>query len=180
MVANALADVILNNPTVFDAVSQAIQQAGYPAAGGTPNSVSPDANDNNLLPAGYTCDNDHLFGMSMEMVGQIHEATDEVLQQIDSSAGNWLDLVNSILDNIPIFELIGLITEVVDWYADTISTAYNGAWSTVIQQELACDIFCRIKDDCNLSYEDFFQVYLTASGVTAPPNDTFDAWWQML
>lgn len=176
----ALAEQIANNPVLQAAIQQSLVNSGYPAGGGTPTVVSPDANDNNLLPPTYTCDNNHFFGMAMEMVEQIHNATVEVLQQIDSSAGNWLDLVNSILDNIPLFELIGLVTEVIDWYSDTISTAYNSAWSQVVQEELACDIFCRIKDDCNLSYDDFFQVYLDASGITAPPNDTFEAWWQII
>lgn len=179
-VAQALATVIASNQTIIDAIQSAVQQAGYPNGGGSNTTISPDANDNNILPLGYQCDNNHLYGMAMELVATVHEATEEIFQQIDSAGGNWLDLVNSILDNIPLFELIGLVTEVIDWYADTISTAYSSAWSTVVQQELACDLFCLVKDDCNLSYEDIFNVYLSRSGITAPPNDTFDAWWQVI
>ena len=175
-----IADCIDTSAAVQTAISDYIAQQGGSAGAGTPDTVSPDANDNNLLPAGYTCDNDHLFGMSMEIVGMVHENTLELLQQIQASSGQWLDLVNSLLDNIPIVELVGISTEVVSWASASFVQDYESAWNTTTQQDIACELFCRIKDDCNLSWDDVWATYLDVSLLTPPALDTFAGWWDVI
>lgn len=177
---DVIADCIGNSAAVQAALSNYTTQQGGSAGAGTPDSVSPDANDNNLLPPGYTCDNDHLFGMSMEVVGMVHENTLELLQEIQSNAGQWLDLVNSLLDNIPVVELLGISTEVISWASASFVQDYESAWNTTTQQDIACELFCRIKDDCNLSWDDVWDTYLDVSLITPPALDTFEGWWDVI
>ena len=177
-------DYVANCIDTSDAVALALanwaSNNGGSIGAGTPNTVASNANNDNLLPVGYTCSNDNLFGMCMEIVEMAHQNTVEVFQAIDANQGNTLDLINSILDNIPVVELLGIVTEVVAWVADDISTEYNAAWSLTIQQNLACDLFCLVKDDCNLSWDDIWEVYRDASNILTPITDDADSWFEAI
>lgn len=170
-----IADCIANNENVQNALENYLSDSGYGNGSSGGSSVSPDSSASNLIPDSATCTDDNIFGMCMELVETIHQATLEVFEQINAS-DKYGELFSLMLDNVPLLEVFGLFTEYIGWVKDSAYDDYISAWSTVVQQEIACELFCIAKENCLLTTEDVWNTYKTLSTVDEPIQDLFETW----
>ncbi|MCK5603069.1 hypothetical protein KAR91_14390, partial [Candidatus Pacearchaeota archaeon] len=113
---------------------------------GDPDNVLPESvREENLLPEEFTCDNDHRYGMAVGIVQAIHDATLEVFEKIEILT-NPVELAAEIADNVPVVEAAGVAAEVILWVQETAYELYIAAWSDVVKDTIACEIFCLMID----------------------------------
>ncbi len=145
-------------------------QQGWSAETGNLDNVLPlSARAENLLPDGYTCDNDHRYGMAVGLVAATHTATVEVFEAIEL-ATNPGELAAEISDNVPIWSMLATGADIALWLQDTMVEAYDSAWSDPVADEIACELWCAMAEtgSCYLSFDVVFNVYLDVAFPDVP------------
>lgn len=181
----ALANCIINSTDVQEALNLWATIQGWNAQAGDPDTVLPvSVREENLLPAGYVCDQDHRYGMAQSIVTGIHLGVVEILQAIEI-ATNPAELAAEVADNVPIFELAATGADIALWLQETIQEAYDLAWSDVVRDELACQLFCEMlfEGSCLLSFETVLAVYQDINFDDPPEiTDPLEIWvaWLIL
>ena len=166
-----------NNADVQDAITNIVGQGGGGTAG-NPDTILPEEDrTENLLHDDQTCDYDHMYAISRGIVEAINDATTEIFQAIEVLT-DPLELASELADDIPFAELVALAADIILWIQDTAYEAYEASWSSVIWDEISCELFCLIKDNdpCSISFEDIYEVYLDA-GLPNPPS-ILDPWYE--
>lgn len=160
MSCETMIDCIENNPDVGQALYEYLVNNGYGTgsseAQATP--VSPAISGMNLLPSGYTCDDDHLFGMARFIVQNLHDGTLQLLQQLEL-ATNQAELLGVMVDNVEVASYIGSVLEFVTWIQDQFIEYYDAAWSTTVDDTLSCMVYCTIKGDCEVTIDKLITAY---------------------
>lgn len=176
----ALIDCIQNDPLVMEAIISALSDSGTLSPTGDPETpLADDILGENLLPVGYACTNDKVFGMALAIADSINQAVTETLEAIEI-ATNIVELAAELGDNVPGAALLFSAADVANWVQDTAKEEYDLAWSTVIRDEIACDIYCLILDGCSITFDELHDYYLAQSLVVPPVVDTLEAWLQWL
>jgi hypothetical protein len=162
-ICDLVADCIENDPDVGDTIINILNEAGiFPTDGDTPPKyLSPDKLAANLLPDGYTCDNDHLFGMARWIVTNLHEGPLQLLEQIEN-ATNQVEVLSILVDNVEGLSYIGSVVEMVAWFQDQLLEYYELAWSTTVYDELSCLVYCQIQPACAVSIPNILDAYEVA------------------
>lgn len=134
-----------------------------------------------MLPDDYSCDDDLIFGMAKTVVESIHLAVVEIFQKIET-ATNAVELSVELADNVPIAEAAAIPGEIVAWIQDTMYEEYNAAWSLAVWDEIACQLFCAMKeeDPCKLSLETITGVYTSLVGGVPASDWTFVQWFDWI
>lgn len=151
-------------------------------AGGVGNPINalPDAALNaNLLPDEFVCDNDHLYGMCVGIIEYINTVTVEVFQAIEV-ATNPIELSAEIIDNVPLAGAAASVLDVVAWIQNTAYEAYNLYWSQPVKDNLACELYCLVKeaDGCEISFEMLWEMYTDIPDVSPPsPLASWVVWF---
>lgn len=154
--------------SLCDAVQACMASGGGGGTGGNPQApVAKALRDNDMLPDDYECDEDHAFGLARAIVEAINDATTEIFEQIEL-ATNALELANEVADNVPIVSLAATAGDFIAWVQNTIKEIYDAAWSDTTRDEIACDLRCKILEDCTLSFDDVFALY--AEGFAGLPE----------
>lgn len=129
------------------------------------------------------CDNDIIFGMTRQLVEFADRLIKDLFEQIDSSqltstnVGYIIKLI-PVLETLPFDELFQLTDKLVD----DLETAYLGASTQLLKDEIACDLFCIAQlNGCTLTLEqvrDYFQekanVVFSYTSVLAFATDFID------
>lgn len=178
----AVTDAINNCADVQSALALlGSTNGGSPA--GNPDEILPVAETGkNLLPAGYTCDQDHRFGMALAVVEALNTAVEEVFQAIEVLT-NPLELANELADNVPLAGLVSTAGDIISWVQNTAEEAYTLAWSDAVRDEIACELFCAMlneENECELTYDIILEVYKNISGVSVPDFSDWLAWVQFV
>lgn len=161
--------------TFCEAVNACVANGGNGGGGGTPSvPLVPPVLDKDLLPADFECDQDHAYGMARAVVEAINEGFMEFLQKIEL-ATNPLELATELTDNVPIASVAATAGEVLNWMQDTIGEIYVAAWSDASRDAIACEIYCKIMEECTISYSDVFAIYWEGFA-DLPDLDNAD-WW---
>ncbi len=141
----AIADCLLNDTAVLDALNTILAENSLTGGVGDPNApLSEEITGQNLLPAGYVCTDDKAFGMALAVVGAINDATTKVLQAIEILT-NPVEIANELGDNVPGFGALTSAGDSASWIQNSAQEAYDLAWSTTIRDELACILWCDFK-----------------------------------
>lgn len=140
-------------------------QQGWSSTTGDINTVlDVSIREKNLLPSGYTCDDDHRYGMAVGLVEAIHAATLEVFEAFEL-ATNPAELAAEVSDNVPFWEIASTGADIGLWIQETMYEAYIGAWSETVKDDISCELWCAMADtgSCYLSFDTIFNVYLDTS-----------------
>jgi hypothetical protein len=156
-----IAECITNSETVRTALSQwsTEQQGGL--NGDVPTPISPSESADNLLPTGYTCDDNHLCGMARWIVNNLHDGTVQLIQQIENATNLW-ELFSIFVDNVEGVSWFGSALEFAAWAQDQLEEYYQLAWSATVEDELTCDVFCEIQPDCEVTLDGLISAYESA------------------
>jgi len=175
-----VADCIENSPETITALNQWFQITPDQASG-TPDTPLPeDALDAELLPPGYTCDDDHKYGMAVGIVEYINSATTEVFQAIEILT-NPIELSAELVDNVPLVSLTASALDVIAWIQNTAFEAYNLYWSDATADNLSCELFCLMQEEetCTVTFNMIWEVYTNIPDVTLPsPLDSWVVWFE--
>lgn len=140
------------------------------------NAMSASEAENNLLPAGYTCDQSHLMGMAYWIRDNLHDTALEVIQELEVLT-NPFELMNTLIDNIPILgQLAGLVTETIGWFQDNIIDTYSAAYTQVVADNIGCALYCQFEGTCTVSIHAIIEAYTSIfadASLTPPVSDNF-------
>jgi hypothetical protein len=122
------------------------------------NPLLPSDREENLLPAGYTCSDAALMGMSRFLVQGFNIAVQEVFQSLEGIT-NPLELVGVLIDNVEGISWIGSLYELAVWAQDQLAEVYNAAYTLEIEDYFTCRLFCYFRDDCLVSFDTIHAAY---------------------
>jgi len=179
MTCEQIIECIETDADVQAAFSQWLSENGYSqGANGTtpPVPLLPARTSENLLPADYTCDNDHLFGMARFIVQNLHESSLQLIQSLELITNN-AELVSVFVDNVEATSWAGSALELVAWLQDQLIEYYEGSWSTGVDDALVCAIFCALKDNCEVTLDILLSAY-SENIISTPPNT--EDWLEIL
>lgn len=147
----------LNSPSVAAALGNALN----PQSGSSvPQQVTIQNTTNvfnyNLNPPAENC-NDAMFGAIRQFVNFINDLVIDFFEFLEASVVNnaieFLDVVSrvTVIDE----SSADVVLNFVRWVVDNLLDAYQAASNVLLLDEIACDIFCQVKDTCALKLETF-------------------------
>lgn len=175
-----VANCISNDSNVALALQNFVQQNRTSIEGTSPTSITASQSTSNLLPVGYTCDEEHLCGMARWIVNNLHDSTMQLLQQLENATQPF-EFIALFVDNVEVASYFGSVIELAAWLQDQLLEYYELAWSTTVEDSLTCDIYCEILPSCNVSLDGLISAYESAvtdsfslPSVLDEANDLFD------
>jgi len=151
-VVAALAELMRSNPTIQQAISEAISENG----GGIPGQpLSDEQQQRDLLPPEVKpddeCDYDALWGACLYLVQSGNRAITDFFENLEA-ASNTLEAATIIAGAIP---AAGQYAEAAGEFADqmqeNIAEGYAAAYTETYEEELACALFCLARSNsCEL------------------------------
>jgi len=135
----------------------------------------------NRLPDGYLCDSDHLMGMARSLLAWLDAVTREVLQSIEA-AMSLPELAIALGDNFEVVSWFTSLAEILQWFQDNLLDVYDAAYTQVVQDQLACQLYCLFSQECVVSVELIEQAYVNLLQEIAPiPTDqSMNSWLQWI
>jgi len=110
-----------------------------------------------------TCDLDVLWAQCLAIIQYTNAAIVDVLQKVEA-ASNVVELAGLIAE-IPLLGLLAqqlgseLATETINYYQEAIEEQYNAQYTTEVEIDLACQLFCLARTDCVLSVDLVFGLF---------------------
>lgn len=114
-----------------------------------------------MLPNGYDCSNPAQdMAIARAIVRELHENFIDLLEQIELST-NAVEAANIASDGVPIFGTLNNLTELADWYIETIAETYQASYTQNVEDELSCAIFCLLQAGCTITLNNLLETYGT-------------------
>lgn len=158
-VINALAEQLRSNPILMQALSDALVEQG----GGTPGQeISEEQSGSDLLPENVKpddiCDFDALWGGMLYLVQSGNRAITDFLEVLEA-ASNTLEAMALAAGQIPaagnnVSAAFDFANAIQEFFAENYAANYSEGY----EQQLACDLFCQARGDCELSIDDMINV----------------------
>lgn len=151
---NALAGALTTNQTLLQAISDANAENG----GATPGQpISPSQAIQDLLPenvrTGDDCDLNALWGACLYLVQSGNRAITDVYEQIEV-ASNTIEAMAIASETIPAAgNYVSAAAQFADQLLENISEGYAGAYTEEYEEQLACELFCLARINCELDLE---------------------------
>lgn len=169
MSCEEIVDCIENDPATSLALQQFLAQNGYGTGSGTPDTPTiytqnPLMVDGASLP---TCDNDMLFGAISQLVELMNSTLTDIFEQIEVQT-NYIERTQLLLSGIPLVGLLP-IDEFIDFADQVIGSLaenYAAQYNNTIRDEYRCDLFCLVKDTCELDFQTFADYFMSRVGQT--------------
>lgn len=139
-----------NSPTNAAIRDIAAGNNGYP-----PNVRLPDGYSNQNQAAGLnpTCDPDILFGQCRAIVVSTNRLIVDFLERFET-ATNVVE-VGGVLSQLPVIDEIGIdaVVQYANFILSVLAENYDAQYTQALEDELACGLFCRFQDTCEVSIE---------------------------
>lgn len=118
--------------------------------------------------------NDKLWGSCIQFVEILNRNALDYLEQLEvAPVEQALEIANN-LASAPLVDEVGLdaITSTIEWAVDQLFDYYTASFTDEYRDALACEVFCRVKDTCSISVNDFYEVLKERALVNVlDPND---------
>lgn len=173
MSCDDVADCIDNDAGVLASLLARLNASGTLNNTGTNiapvNVMTSEGGSENLLPAGYACDDGQAMATARGLVNLFHRGTVELLDEIELLT-NLPEFATSIADNVEIVSWFSTLAESATWLQDQLIEFYEASWSDDTEDNLSCAIYCKIMADCDLSWQDIIDAYEESLGAITPPE----------
>jgi hypothetical protein len=121
--------------------------------------------DTNIVPVSVGCEFDNLFGMTRQFANFLNVLSTDILE-LFTNAFNALARLGDLIEAIPGIGVLPAddILQAVDAFAEQIAQAYEAAYDSQINEDIACGLFCIAQENCELTFEmarDYFDGLLT-------------------
>lgn len=151
IIANCLTDA---NSPAYQALNNAINQGIEESVIGTPeNPAKWEENPLLIEPIGG-CNEANLFGAIRGMLVFIDGLIQDLFQKVELSS-NSAERVELILSGIPVIgalpadEAFGFANQI----QEELTENYLAYYTQMLQDEIACELFCQLKDTCELDFQ---------------------------
>jgi len=162
---DTVADCILGSDAVKDALDKQ-------------NSADSTGNNRGNLTAGIDtngCNNDNLFGAVLELVNELNAYAVDTFEIIEAET-NFVEFIAEFLGAIPVAgDVLALIPNLLDFFQEVGAETYNASFTTVLRDEIACDLFCIYQENCELSLDDIFDYLWSEFSSSAQPQTINEA-----
>jgi len=162
---DSVANCIVNSDAVQDALDKQ-------------NSADSTGNNRENLTAGIDtngCNNDNLFGATLELVNELNAYTVDTFEIIEAET-NFIELIAEFIGAIPVAgDVIALIPNLLNFFQEIGAETYNASFTTVLRDEIACDLFCLYQENCELSLDDIFDYLWSEFSASAQPQTINEA-----
>jgi len=173
MTCEQIIDCIENDSDTGLALQQWLSDNGY--GGGTGTGTPGNAGiyqQNPLVIDGSTiedCNNDNLFGAITQFVDFINRRIVDVFEIIESET-NIIERSQIALEAFPITDTLAADSAAAfaDQLAEEIAEGYDAAFTEELEDEYRCDLFCLVKDTCELDFQTFADYFNDRIGNTPP------------
>ena len=127
-----------------------------------------------MLPPSYACTNPAQdMAIARAIVRELHENFVDLLEQIEL-ATNTVEAANIATDGVPLFGTLNNVTELADWYIETIAETYQASYTQNVEDELSCAIFCLLQSECSITLNNLLETYATFA-VADPDTSSLQA-----
>lgn len=147
------------------AIQQLLANAGFAPSGNgnLPNpsqnvTMTPSQAAGNLLPSGYSCVDEQMMATSRQIVLELNAAVMDFFEAVEFMT-NPVEAANIATDGIPVAGTINNIPEFLDWMIESIAESYQAAYTQEAENVIACDIFCAMRVNCEITYQMLIDVY---------------------
>jgi hypothetical protein len=176
MTCEQVADCIETNEATQAALSSFLNQNGYGTGDGTPTAPNYWTSNETILDGSQIsgCDNDNLFGGIKQSVQFINARITDFLEQAELIT-NIAERIQLAIAGIPIVgalpadEVVGFIDQIFEEIAEN----YAANYTVDLENEYACDLFCLVKDTCELDFQAFADYFLTRVGESIDSGEDF-------
>jgi len=166
-----------NDSSFVDAVVDSLAGNGYTLAGSTGETGSATGSTvmgDILGDLEVPCiDGQELYGLCMQVVSTLHTYFTDFLELAEVYS-NQYELAGKITDAIPVLgNFFDATIDMADWLAETFSENYAAAYTTAVQEEIACAIYELVLANCELTLNSIIEAYesVTGSGLDVPSTD---------
>ena len=144
------------------------QIPGFPGVNpqGVPRTTEQQAIDQADAPEhNPTCDLDILWAQCLALTQQTNRAIVDVFEVVEA-ATNTVELIDT-LSEIPFIgfvkEVLGIdITlDLIQYYQNSVAEGYNAQYTTDVENEIACELFCLCRGDCQVTTGRMYEVVST-------------------
>lgn len=108
------------------------------------------------------CDQDKTFAFSLQLVQFMNTVIEDAFE-IFESATNWVEFGGLVVDSIP---FLSEVTDLVEYLYSTMVEQYLASYTTSLENEYACAIYCMIMahENCTITWFDLYQYFLQRFG----------------
>lgn len=174
-ICDSIADCIYNSESVRAALGQFIAEyTGVLGPDSLTNPISPEQSANNLLPPDYVCNDDNLMGMARFIISALHDTFLELAEEIEVTT-NPFEALTVLVDNVEVVSWLGTIGELLAWLQEQVTEYYGNAYSQIVQDTIACNLWCEFSENCNVSVDSIIAGYARVfESFEVTPPDTND------
>lgn len=130
--------------------------------------------ENLLLPD--QCDPDVLFSSASEFVFIMNTTATDLFEALEAVTNIFerAQLVTTLIPTTQFVMAINAISGFADQLAEEVGEDYASTYNSNVYDKIRCEIFCLIKDACELSIDDLFSFYKSKTSELVP-NDPAEA-----
>lgn len=172
-ICDLVADCIADSANVQSALQTYLESKGYGSAEGTPSTPSTYNEDNPLLDGSLIsgCDNDNLFGGVTQLVDLMNTMLEDFFEHVEGlteGAERW----GALLEAIPITNVLAIddLIQFADQLIENIGQSYSAEYTAVLRDEFRCDLFCLVKDTCELDFQAWADYFMDLLGESITEN----------
>lgn len=177
MSCDDIADCIESSQAVLDAILQQLTANGftqnnYTSAPSAPY-LTPAQTAENLLPATYSCSDAQIMATAKALTIAFDRAVTDILDEIELLT-DPAELLAILGDNVEFVSYLTTFGEVATWMQDTFASVYNASYDAIVEQNIACLIYCAAIVDCEITLDMLISVMVDGMGAIEPPPDPDD------
>ena len=117
------------------------------------------------------CDDDLLFGFSLQLVQWMNRRIEDVFELLEV-ATNFIEYLSAVTNLIP---YVGAVADYVQAMQDTFQENYLAGYNDTLENKYACDIWCFArKHDCEITWKELTEYFLGKLFIDLGDNDVFD------
>jgi hypothetical protein len=168
-----VADCIESNAATQAAIQAFLESAGYGSGQGTPTTPSIYTGNQELLDGSQItgCDNDSLFGAVTQLVDLMNTMLTDFFEFVEGET-EQVEKWAALLEAIPITNILAIddLIQFADQLIENIAQSYAAEYTAQLRDEFRCDLFCLVKDTCELSFQAWADYFMGLLGEAIVDN----------
>lgn len=127
------------------------------------------------------CDDDILFGAASQFVAYLNRIAVDMLERVDAVSQSTAGLLAEIGEAAPEFLDLDVLSDFLEWLTETLLANYNAAYTTTVEDELRCSLYCWWKErDCSPTLDNVREWIATESAIDLSPGTQPNVVWQSI
>jgi len=117
---------------------------------------------------GEECDLNAAWGAALYLTQSANRTITDFFESTETLT-NTLERMTKVVGLIPaVGNTIENLAQFADELYDDLKEGYAGAYNETLEEEIACLVFCSIRDDCELSVDDIIAIFAARLGALEP------------